>query len=91
MKKNYIADKITSIRVKKNVYNGFYSHIDKNRKVVMKTNIRGCARCGQDHMELEMKKLTNPITVSDTIEFGYWVMCPKLDEPILIQVFKETT
>ena len=57
----------------------------------MKTNIVLCARCGEDHKDLEMKKLTIPIDIPDTNgnSVGYWAMCPKLNEPILITVIKE--
>ena len=57
----------------------------------MKTNIISCARCGENHDNLEMKKLTNSITIPNTNgnEIGYWAMCPKLNEPILIMVIEE--
>ena len=57
----------------------------------MKTNIIGCARCGENHTDLEMKKLTIPIDIPDTNgnEIGYWAMCPNLNEPILIIVIAQ--
>jgi len=57
----------------------------------MKTNIIGCARCGEDHKELEMKELTNPIDIVgiNGNEIGYWAMCPTLGEPILVMVLKD--
>jgi hypothetical protein len=57
----------------------------------MKTNIVGCARCGENHKDLEIKKLTVPIDISNTNgnKIGYWAMCPKLNEPILLIVLED--
>ena len=57
----------------------------------MRTNIIGCARCGEDHKDLEMEKLTIPIDIPDTNgnKVEYWSMCPNLNEPILIIVISQ--
>ena len=63
----------------------------------MKTNIYNCSRCSEDHIDIEIFELTNPITkeVIEEADGGYisvywnidmWTMCPTLKQPILIMV-----
>lgn len=47
----------------------------------MKTNVRNCARCGQDHNDLEFVLLSNP-----TDEYGWWASCPFNGQPISLAV-----
>lgn len=42
-----------------------------------------CARCGEDHAGLEMKKFTRP---PEWGPYTHWVSCPTTGEPILIRV-----
>jgi hypothetical protein len=49
----------------------------------MNITISGCARCGENHKDIEIKEFTNPMGIHD-ITFYWWTMCPKLNEPILV-------
>lgn len=51
--------------------------------------LEGCARCGGSHSDLELKPFTEPITFYDCgkpIVITHFVMCPRLIEPVLVQV-----
>lgn len=52
----------------------------------MKTDIKHCARCGQDHNKLGFDKLTYPIEDSDGTLWTHWAPCPANGEPILLKV-----
>ena len=58
----------------------------------MKTNIYKCERCGEDHKDLPIKKLTNSIEIANMngYKLDHWAMCPNLNEPILIILFDST-
>lgn len=45
------------------------------------TDISGCARCGDTHVELEFIPLGSPCG-----EFTHWAMCPVRHEPLLLKV-----
>lgn len=62
-----------------------------NEDYTMKTNIISCARCGENHENLEISKLTNPIEIDGVNghKINYWAVCPKLNEPIIIMVIEE--
>lgn len=47
----------------------------------MRVDIRGCARCDQDHPQLEFKKFTTPCAGRT-----HFAMCPTLQEPIIMKV-----
>lgn len=59
----------------------------------MKITIYKCARCGEDHKDLEMKKFKNPVVITflkwEEYIIPYWTMCPVVNEPILIDEIKE--
>lgn len=47
----------------------------------------GCQRCGEDHHNLRLKKFTNPVELfTGCVTYTHWAMCPKLDEPIIVDV-----
>jgi hypothetical protein len=50
-------------------------------KRAVETHIESCARCGCNHSDVTLKPFVNPIGV-----FTHWVMCPVLNEPILMQM-----
>ena len=52
----------------------------------MLQNLRGCARCGGEHPELEFRPLTRPVEVSQQVVFTHWASCPTNGEPILMAV-----
>jgi len=52
-----------------------------NKRKIVTTDIKSCARCGEDHAGLRFKLLGRPCK-----EFSHWVLCPKLKEPILMRV-----
>jgi len=43
--------------------------------------VKGCARCGGVHRDLEFYRLGRPAK-----EFQWWSPCPKTGEPILMNV-----
>lgn len=47
----------------------------------MKINIRGCARCGEEHDLLEFKKLQRPVG-----HLTHWALCPTTGEPVLLKI-----
>lgn len=47
------------------------------------TDIGGCARCGQNHEQLEFKRLERPVSALD-----FWAACPTNGEPVLLRVMK---
>jgi hypothetical protein len=48
---------------------------------VIQSAIERCARCRSNHPELHFKRF--PIPVGD---WTHWTLCPKLNEPILMQI-----
>ena len=46
----------------------------------MKTSVFNCARCGQDHQELEFTRLKRP-----EAEWTHWAVCPNTGEPVLLK------
>ncbi len=56
----------------------YVKKLEDNKLIV---TIAQCARCNQNHIDLEFKKfIKNPID-----DFFYWSICPKLKEPILLK------
>lgn len=55
----------------------------------IKTPVYQCARCGDDHAELEFVQFARPIEDSDSTIWTYWTMCPTTNEPILLKVTEE--
>jgi hypothetical protein len=59
----------------------------------MKTTVKSCVRCGEDHEDLEFSEFSGtPVNVKGTI-FTLWAICPTLNEPILLREIEieETT
>lgn len=46
-------------------------------------DIYGCARCGQDHLAHEFRKLSNQPLADNRGMYEFWAMCPVKQEPIL--------
>lgn len=53
---------------------------------MIKTTIHNCARCGQNHEDLEFLLFENPIEDTDGTVWNYWSVCPTNNEPILLKV-----
>ncbi len=50
-------------------------------------NVRQCARCQQDHDQLEFKEfVNNPIEDSDGTIWNQWGICPITNESILLKI-----
>jgi len=47
----------------------------------MKANITRCARCGENHKDLEFTELTHSQN-----EWTHWAVCPHNSEPIMLSV-----
>lgn len=52
----------------------------------MKINIGKCARCEQDHRDIEIDYLLRPIMDGDKCIANAWAMCPTVNQPIIILV-----
>lgn len=52
--------------------------------VTLYVSVLFCQRCGQDHPDLQFVKLTNPYD-----EWGWFAMCPKTQQPLLVKVVGE--
>ena len=46
--------------------------------------VNNCARCNQNHSNIEFIPFTIP-----PLEYTYWGMCPAVNEPILLCVVDE--
>ena len=47
-------------------------------------DLKGCARCGEDHKEHMVKQFVNPsVALKDGVEIihNFWSFCPVTDEP----------
>ena len=44
------------------------------------TDVRGCARCGEDHPKLGFRRMSNPIDPN----YPFWAPCPNAEGPILL-------
>lgn len=51
----------------------------------MRISVRGCARCGQNHDNLEFHPLTRAMSDSEG-QWTHWAACPTNGEPILMKV-----
>jgi hypothetical protein len=49
-------------------------------------NIRNCARCGQDHNNLEFTRFKGNLVECSGSTWKYWGMCPIHNEPVLLNV-----
>ena len=49
------------------------------------TDIYNCARCGQDHKQMEFKPLVSPVRhhITEQVESTHWAMCPNSLQPVL--------
>jgi hypothetical protein len=54
-----------------------------------KIKISGCARCGEDHYDLEEKKFSHHPHLVAGRACEHFTMCPTLNEPILIAYIEE--
>lgn len=55
-----------------------------NLEAVMKTNVKCCARCEANHMNLTFQTFRIPVH-EDGCLFTHWAMCPTTQEPILMR------
>ncbi len=63
-------------------------HIDitlKHMPYEKKLTVKGCARCGEDHLMLPWFELSTPIEDADG-PWTHWFICPTKQEPILSKV-----
>lgn len=50
------------------------------------SKVIGCARCSQDHTEMEFNRFEyEPIKDTDGTLWNYWGLCPITKEPILLK------
>lgn len=63
------------------------------KNTVSVTQIKNCARCGEDHDLVEFSKFKKPIPEHVSVRkmkmWTHWAMCPKTNEPILLLVKSE--
>lgn len=56
------------------------------------TSVTGCARCGQDHGDLEFLPLAHGVDVEDTLgPLTHYATCPTNGEPILMRIVPTDT
>jgi hypothetical protein len=48
---------------------------------VVRWDVQCCARCGETHPQMVVRRLTNPPPV-----FSYWSVCPTKLEPLMFRV-----
>lgn len=48
-------------------------------------DVKDCARCGQNHEQMEAKPFTNPVNDTDGAPWTHWFLCPVTGEPVLVQ------
>tara|TARA_R110002020_G_C15865401_1_gene737562 strand:+ start:172 stop:369 length:198 start_codon:yes stop_codon:yes gene_type:complete len=52
------------------------------------SNVTSCARCGENHNELQFQKFSkNPVCIGEEVH-NYWQLCPVTNEPILLRVIE---
>ena len=55
----------------------------------MKVDVKSCARCGEDHDDLEFSEFTNPPRFAETT-YTHYATCPtRFSEPILLAIVEE--
>jgi len=54
----------------------------------MKINVNSCARCGEDHEQIEFKKFVRPVEDSDGTLWNWWGFCPRTLDPILMTIYE---
>lgn len=47
-------------------------------------DVKGCARCGDDHDNLTFREFEKGVEVTPGVEFGSWALCPHTEEPLLM-------
>lgn len=52
-------------------------------------NVKGCARCGQNHCISFSKFTKSPLACGDET-YGYWGICPELKEPIVLRITSQS-
>ena len=56
----------------------------------MKLSIRRCARCGEDHIDLDVKPFTRPVLDDGgNVIANAFALCPINAEPILVSITKK--
>jgi hypothetical protein len=51
----------------------------------LKVDVHGCARCGEDHKDMDFRAFRSPIFDSDGSVWTHWAICPNFDEPVLLK------
>jgi hypothetical protein len=57
--------------------------LERETGEAMRLDIDGCARCGQEHRNIEAKQFEDPPKIGG-VTFTHWVMCPNSQDPILL-------
>lgn len=54
--------------------------------------VKRCARCGENHHQLEFKRIHNPIEHGDgEPDSTYWAVCPTNGDPVLLCIVEDRT
>lgn len=59
---------------------------DKPTRVL---GVQNCARCGEDHAELNYVRFVRPIEDDDGTVWAWWATCPNTGDPVLMRDFPE--
>lgn len=68
----------------------YFNHKLVHQRDFILTDVKHCARCNDDHEQLEFRKLTNPITDCDDVVWEWWSLCPYCGEPILLRKIEDS-
>jgi len=62
--------------------------IDENTRTGKRAmlGIVKCARCGEDHLNVEVKAFTNPVRCQCNATSEFYCTCPTTGEPILLEI-----
>ena len=55
-----------------------------NKKVIITTDVKNCARCGKDHKQLNFQKFTHCPP-----KYSHYSFCPNNGEPIMMMIIND--
>lgn len=56
---------------------------DEKPRIIRSVN--GCARCGEDHVDLTFWELAQPMIDDDGTTWTHWATCPVALDPIMLR------
>ena len=65
-------------------------NIMDDKRITITQSVRYCARCSQNHYNVEFYLFQNPVHITDVITLPFWAMCPTTGEPLFLKIIKES-